>query len=108
MSNLRLSYLQKVGDICTGHPPTQKSGGGGDTSPIPPGLRQWYTYVNDWDYSFLFYSIWLLIKACTEQGALPRNPDGYSEDDTVITSRGLNFRRNCYLLLQDRHTAHMI
>ena len=27
------------GDVCTGHPPTQKSGGGGDTSPpSPPGF----------------------------------------------------------------------
>ena len=39
MSNLRLSYLQKVGgggDICTGHPPTQKSGG--IHPPIPSGI----------------------------------------------------------------------
>ena len=39
MSNLRLSYLQKVGDICTGHPPpppTQKVGGG--YIPHPPGI----------------------------------------------------------------------
>ena len=40
MSNLRLSYLQKVGggDICTGHPPTQKVGGGGTSPPHPPGI----------------------------------------------------------------------
>ena len=41
MSSLRLSYLQKVGggDVCTGHPPHPKKwGGGGDTSPIPPGF----------------------------------------------------------------------
>ena len=39
MSNLRLSYLQKVGggDICTGHPPTQKKCGG-VYPPIPPGF----------------------------------------------------------------------
>ena len=38
MSILRLYYLQKVGgggDICTGHPPTQKSGG---YIPPPPGI----------------------------------------------------------------------
>ena len=41
MSNLRLCYLQKVGgggDICTGHPPTQRSGGGGGYIPPSPGI----------------------------------------------------------------------
>ena len=38
MSNLRLSYLQKVGGIFVqAIPPTQKSGGGGDPPP-PPGF----------------------------------------------------------------------
>ena len=32
-----LSSKSGGGDVCTGHPPTQKSGGG-DTSPIPPGF----------------------------------------------------------------------
>ena len=45
MSNLRLSYLQKVGGMFVqAIPPTQKSGG--DTSPHPPpprDLRQWCT-----------------------------------------------------------------
>ena len=39
MSNLRLSYLQKVGggSFVQAHPPpTQKSGGGGIHPPIPP------------------------------------------------------------------------
>ena len=42
MSNLRLSYLQKVGGmfVQATPPPTQKSGGGGNTSPppSPPGF----------------------------------------------------------------------
>ena len=42
MSNIRLSYLQKVGGgiFVQAIPPTQKAGGGGgrDTSPIPPGF----------------------------------------------------------------------
>ena len=51
MSNLRLSYLQKVGgggggeDICTGHPPTQKVGGY-IPLPFPRDLRQWLP--GDW------------------------------------------------------------
>ena len=42
MSNLRLYYLQKVGGgiFVQAIPPTQKSGGGGGTSPTPRDLRQ--------------------------------------------------------------------
>ena len=46
MSNLRLSYLQKVGGCLYRPFPTQKSGGGGIYPPIPPppGI-----YASAWD-----------------------------------------------------------
>ena len=39
-----LSSKSGGGDVCTGHPPTQKSGGGGYI-PIPPGFTQWCVCV---------------------------------------------------------------
>ena len=55
------------GDVCTGHPPTQNSGGGGgDTSPHPPrDLRQWRVTINvlkckkkKWTSQFLKIYCW--------------------------------------------------